>query len=98
MTSNAQATHAKILSLIFVGYGLLAIFATIRPVDSESAAGVVLAISLLSVYVLHSADVPGLLEHNGLCGAGWCSPTSLLDGRRSTLAWHRLASFVGHHR
>jgi hypothetical protein len=34
-------------------------------------------VPLLSVYFFHKVGVPGLLEHNGLCGWGWCSPTVL---------------------
>ena len=83
----------KILALILAAYGLLAIFAAVRPVDSESAAGVLLAIPLLSVYVLHSAGVPGLLQHNGLCGWGWCSP-SILGWMFAAALWLGIAWLV----
>lgn len=26
-------------------------------------------------HLLHKAQVPGMLEHGGLCGWGWCAPT-----------------------
>lgn len=28
-------------------------------------------------HLLHKARVPGMLEHGGLCGWGWCEPTLL---------------------
>ena len=65
----------KLLALILAGYGLLLFPAAIWPSYLDSPAGVLLIAPLLSVYMLHGAGVPGLLEHNGLCGWGWCSPT-----------------------
>lgn len=65
----------KILVLVVAGYGLLLLPAAIWPSYLDSPAGVLLIAPLLSVYVFHRAGVPGLLEHNGLCGWGWCSPT-----------------------
>jgi hypothetical protein len=41
----------------------------------DSPLGLLLIAPLLSVYLLHKLGVPGLLEHNGLCGWGWCDPT-----------------------
>ena len=64
----------KILALIVVGYGLLALLATLFP---DSPVGPVLAGPLLSVYAFHKLGIPGLLENDGLCGWGWCSPTVL---------------------
>ncbi len=65
----------KLLALILAGYGLLLLPATIWPSWLDSPAGVLLMAPWLSVYMLHGAGVPGLLQHNGLCGWGWCSPT-----------------------
>ena len=32
-------------------------------------------VPLLSIYLFHRLGVPGLLEHGGHCGWGWCAPT-----------------------
>jgi hypothetical protein len=65
----------KTLALILAIYGLLLLPALIWPSYLDSPAGVLLLIPMLSVYLFHKAGVPGLLEHDGLCGWGWCSPT-----------------------
>lgn len=67
----------KILALLLAGYGLVVVPAAVWPGYLDSRAGVLLAVPLFTVYLLHRAGVPGLLEHNGLCGWGWCSPTLL---------------------
>lgn len=65
----------KFLALILAGYGLLLLPAVIWPTYLDSAARILLVAPWVSVYILHGAGVPGLLEHNGLCGWGWCAPT-----------------------
>jgi len=35
-----------------------------------------LAGPFISVYLFHSLGIPGLLEHDGHCGWGWCAPTT----------------------
>ena len=65
----------KILVLILVIYGLLLLPALAWPSYLDSPAGLLLLIPALSIYVFHKVGVPGLLEHNGLCGWGWCSTT-----------------------
>lgn len=65
----------KILLLILVGYGLLLLPAAIWPTYLDSPARMLLLVPLLLVYMFHGAGVPGLLEDDGLCGWGWCSPT-----------------------
>jgi hypothetical protein len=37
--------------------------------------GLLAVMPFLSVYLFHALGVPGLLEHGGACGWGWCSPT-----------------------
>jgi hypothetical protein len=66
----------KILALILFSYGLLWLPATFAPSYVDSPIGILLIAPLLTVYLLHKIGVPGLLEHNGLCGWGWCSPTA----------------------
>lgn len=38
--------------------------------------GLLFVLPLLSVYLFHAAGIPGLLQHDGACGWGWCSPTA----------------------
>lgn len=65
----------KIAALIIAGYGILALPGFFWPAYLDSSASIVALVPLLSVYMFHKVGVPGLLEHNGLCGWGWCSPT-----------------------
>ena len=73
----------KVLALILVGCGLLALVATLFP---ESPVNLLLAAPLLSVYAFHKLGIPGLLEHDGLCGWGWCPPT-LLGWLLAAVVW-----------
>ncbi len=41
----------------------------------DSPAGLIVAVPFLSIYLFHQFGIPGLLEHNGACGWGWCAPT-----------------------
>ncbi|MEO8250065.1 MAG: hypothetical protein ABI589_11910 [Burkholderiales bacterium] len=83
----------KLLMLLLAGYGLAVIPAAVWPAYLDSPAGVLVAIPLLSVYLLHGAGVPGLLEHNGLCGSGWCSPT-LLGWLLAAVLWLGIAWLI----
>ena len=49
----------------------------------------------LSIYIFHRIGIPGLLEHNGLCGWGWCAPTAS-DGCSSSLSgWESPGALPG---
>ena len=65
----------KILAVVLVLYGLLVLPSLVWPAYAESPAGMFLLVPGLSIYLFHKVGVPGLLEHNGLCGWGWCAPT-----------------------
>lgn len=65
----------KILGLILVAYVLLLAPGFFWPAYLDSPVGVLLLVPMLSIYLFHSAGVPGLLQNNGLCGWGWCAPT-----------------------
>lgn len=66
----------KLLVLILAVYGLLLLLVLARPPYLESPIGLLVIVPGLSVYVFHKLGIPGLLEHNGLCGWGWCAPTA----------------------
>jgi hypothetical protein len=49
-------------------------------------AGLGLLFPFFTSALLHKAGVPGVLEHNGACGWGWCSPT-VLGWMLTALIW-----------
>src|SRR5512140_1239923 len=65
----------KILAILLIGYALLAIPAYLGPSYLESMSSYLVIAPILSIYIFHKLGIPGLLEHNGACGWGWCSPT-----------------------
>lgn len=65
----------KTLALILLAYGLIWLLVAFAPAYANSPVAFLLMIPLLSAYLFHTLGVPGLLEHEGLCGWGWCSPT-----------------------
>lgn len=65
----------KFLALLAGGYILLLLPGAIWPGYFDSPAGYLLFVPYLSVHLFHKLGIPGLLEHNGLCGWGWCSLT-----------------------
>ncbi len=65
----------KILVAILGLYGLLLLPAVFWPSYLDSPAGLLALGPFLSVYFFHHLGIPGLLEQNGACGWGWCSPT-----------------------
>ena len=65
----------KILALLLVGYGFLLLPAVLFPSYLDSPAGLLLAAPVVSIYLFHKVGIPGMLEHDGLCGWSWCSPT-----------------------
>lgn len=66
----------KLLALLVVIYGLLLLPAVFWSEYFDSPAGLLLLVPYLSILLFHKLGIPGLLEHNGLCGWGWCSPTA----------------------
>jgi len=71
---NATRT-LRILAALLFGYVLLVLPAYVGPAFLEELSGYFVLVPLLSIYVFHKLGVPGLLEHGGACGWGWCSPT-----------------------
>jgi hypothetical protein len=66
----------KILAALLMGYALLLLPAYLGPSFLEEMSGYFVIVPFMSIYVFHKLGVPGLLEHNGACGWGWCSPTA----------------------
>jgi hypothetical protein len=65
----------KILAALLTGYGLLIIPAFWGPSYLEELSSYVAMVPLFSIYIFHKIGIPGLLEHGGACGWGWCAPT-----------------------
>lgn len=65
----------RIFGLLVAGYALLAMPALFWAGYMDSPAGVLFAVPYLFVYLFHGLGVPGLLQHGGACGWGWCAPT-----------------------
>jgi len=65
-----------ILVALLIGYTLLAIPAYWGPSYLEAVSRYVVLVPFLAIYVFHKLGIPSLLEHNGACGWGWCSPTA----------------------
>jgi hypothetical protein len=66
----------KIMAVLVVGYALLVIPAYWGPSYLEAVSSYFVLVPLLSIYMFHKLGIPGLLESNGACGWGWCSPTA----------------------
>jgi len=65
----------KTLAVMLTVYGLLVLPSFVWPSYADSPMHLLLLVPGLSIYLFHKAGIPGLLEHDGLCGWGWCSPT-----------------------
>jgi hypothetical protein len=65
----------KILAILVVAYMVLLLAAYLGPPSLAEASFYVVLIPYASLHVFTHIGVPGLLEHNGMCGWGWCSPT-----------------------
>ena len=86
----------KILAALLTGYVLLVIPAYWGPSCLEEFSSRFAMMPLFSIYIFHSVGIPGLLEHGGACGWGWCAPTRVRLGRAgAALAGNRLAECVG---
>jgi len=66
----------RILICLLAGCALLALAGWVWPSYFGPPAGLLVFLPILSLYFFHKIGVPGLLEHNGLCGWGWCAPTA----------------------
>jgi hypothetical protein len=70
-----QPRSLKFFAAIIAIFLLLSLPALVWPDYLDSPAGLIVAVPFLSIYLFHKIGIPGLLEHNGACGWGWCAPT-----------------------
>ncbi|MEO7860882.1 MAG: hypothetical protein ABIU05_10635 [Nitrospirales bacterium] len=67
----------KILAALIAAYLLILAPALAWPGYLDSPSGLLVLIPFFTVHILNKAGVPGVLEHDGYCGWGICSPTPL---------------------
>jgi hypothetical protein len=65
----------RIFAVLLAGYAVLALPAYVGPAFLEELGSLFVLAPLLSIYLFHKLGLPGLLEHGGACGWGWCAPT-----------------------
>ena len=80
----------RFLAALIGLFALLVSPALFWPGYLDSPAGLIVAVPFLSIYLFHQFGIPGLLEHNGACGWGWCAP-SLAGWAFLLLLWGGLA-------
>ena len=66
----------KFLAALLAAYALMVMLAYLGPSFLREFTGYFVLVPFLSIYVFHRLGIPGLLEHDGACGWGWCSPTA----------------------
>lgn len=74
ITMKPQRTR-RIFAVIVAVWGVLLLPGLFWPAYLDTPVGVLAAVPYLSVYLFHGLGVPGLLQHGGACGWGWCAPT-----------------------
>jgi uncharacterized membrane protein YvlD (DUF360 family) len=67
----------RFLAAILAGLLLFFLATLFWPVHLDTPKAVLLVALYFSILIFHKLGIPGLLEHNGLCGWGWCEPTWL---------------------
>jgi len=90
-TSGSARRRTAPVFIALVGlYGLLLLPGLFFPAYLDSPLGLLAAIPYLSIYLFHALGIPGLLQHDGACGWGWCAP-SLAGWVFLLLLWGGLA-------
>ena len=77
----------KFLAAYIAVFILLSLWLYLYPHYVDSPLGIVWAMPYFSIYVFHHIGMPGLLQHDGACGWGWCAP--------SIFGWGFLGFFWG---
>jgi hypothetical protein len=70
-----NAGTLKGFGILVAAYLALAVPAYIGPAFLEEWSSYLVLFTILSIYIPHRLGVPGLLEHDGACGWGFCAPT-----------------------
>ena len=70
-----NARTLTVFGILVAVYVALALPAYIGPAFLEDFSSYLVLFTILSIYIPHRAGIPGLLEHDGACGWGWCAPT-----------------------
>jgi hypothetical protein len=70
-----NARTPTVFGILVAAYFALALPAYTGPAVLEDFSGYLVLFTVLSIYVFHRLGIPGLLEHDGACGWGWCAPT-----------------------
>lgn len=65
----------RIFVVIVAAWATLLLPGLVWPAYLDSPVGVLAVVPYLSIYLFHGLGVPGLLQHAGACGWGWCAPT-----------------------
>ena len=84
---------AKIFAGLLSAYVVLSVPAWVGPAFLEGISSYIYITPILAIYLFHTLGVPGLLEHNGACGWGLCSPTAF-GWAFLIVFWAGLAWFV----
>ena len=87
---KARRRTAPVFIVLIGLYGLLLLPGLFFPAYLDSPLGLLAAIPYLSIYLFHALGSPGLLQHDGACGWGWCAP-SLMGWAFLLLLWGGLA-------
>ena len=70
-----SARTVPAFAILVAVYIALALPAYVGPAFLEEFSSYLVLFTILSLYIPHRLGVPGLVEHNGACGWGWCAPT-----------------------
>lgn len=90
-----MCSTAGVFGAMLAAYGLVLSPALFFSGYLDSPVGVLVLMPYLSVYLFHSAGVPGLLMNDGACGWGWCAPT-VFGWAFLAVVWVGLAWGVAH--
>ena len=67
----------KLFAWIISTYAILSLIVfTFKEILNFYVVTIILGFPYYTVYIFHRIGVPGMLEHNGYCGWGLCSPTT----------------------
>jgi hypothetical protein len=73
--SMLEPRTLKTLGILVVAYIVLALPAYIGPAFLAERSFYLVLAPYVSLHVFTRVGIPGLLENDGFCGWGWCSPT-----------------------